>query len=93
MAETLEVTVLNLVPGIVLGLVSATLIAALMHVVRGRTLRDLFSIWMISQAGFWLGHIAATLLGAPLYMIGDLQIVAGVAGSGAALALAIVTHR
>ena len=82
-----------LLPAIVLGLTCGTLIAALAHALRGRTLRDLLSMWLIGQIGFWLGHIAAALYGAPLFMVGDLQIVAGVAGSGAALALAIVTHK
>lgn len=84
---------MTLLPVIVLGVVAATLIASLVHVVRGRTMRDFASIWLIAQAGFWLGHGIAVVFNAPLYTIGDLQIVAGLLGTILALGIAIVRQR
>jgi hypothetical protein len=83
----------NLAPALLLGVTVATLIGAVVHALRGRTTRDFFGIWIVSQGGFWLAHAAASLVNAPLYSVGDLQMVAGVAGSVVLLALAIVTHR
>jgi hypothetical protein len=85
--------IVTLLPVIVLGVITATLIASLVHVVRGRTMRDFVSIWLVAQAGFWLGHGIAVVFNAPLYTIGDLQIVAGFLGTILALGIAIVRHR
>ena len=84
---------MTLLPVIVLGVIAATLIASLVHVVRVRTVRDFASIWLIAQAGFWLGHGIAGVFNAPLYTIGDLQIVSGLLGTIPAMGIAIVRHR
>lgn len=76
-----------------LGAVCATALAAAVHVWRGRTRRDLLTIWLVAQAGFWIGHLAASLVGAPLYAVGDLQVVAGLAGGATALGARIVASR
>ncbi len=76
-----------------LGVVCASVLAALLHLWRGRTRRDLFTAWLVVQAGFWLGHLLGILFSAPFYTVGDLQIVAGFAGGGLAIALQIVAAR
>jgi hypothetical protein len=83
----------TLLPVILLGVITATLIGSIVHVVRGRTISDFVSIWLIAQIGFWLGHGVAVVFRAPLYTVGDLQIVAGVAGTLLALGIAIVRHK
>ena len=84
---------MTFVPVIVLGGVTATLVAALVHWVRGRTMRDFLRLWLYAQIGFWLGHGVAIAFNAPLYTIGDLQIIPAAAGSLLATGIAIVRHR
>ena len=83
----------TLLPAILLGMVTATMLAALFHLARGRTFWDLLAIWLVALAGFWAGHGAAVIFDAPLFVVGDLQIVAGVAGCVLALISAIVSHK
>ena len=56
------------------------MLAAVMHLTRGRTMRDLAVIWLAVSVGFWLTAIAAAWLRAPLYAIGELQLIAGLVG-------------
>lgn len=67
-------------PAVVLGVVTSTMLAAVMHLTRGNTLRDLGVIWVAVSAGFWLSALAAAWLRAPLYTVGQLQLIAGLAG-------------
>jgi hypothetical protein len=83
----------TLLPAIVLGGVMATLVAALVHWVRGRTMRDFVRLWVYAQIGFWLGHGLAVAFNAPLYTIGDLQIIPAAVGSLLATGIAIVRHK
>ena len=76
-----------------LGTVCASALAAAAHVWRGHTRRDLLTIWLVTQAGFWIGHWAASLLGVPLYTVGDLHVVAGLAGGAAAIGTQIAASR
>lgn len=84
---------MTLLPVIILGGVTATLVAALAHWMRGRTMRDFLRLWAYSQIGFWLGHGAAVAFNAPLYTIGDLQIIPAAVGSLLATGIAIVRHK
>jgi len=77
----------------VLGLTVATMLAALTHLWLGGSLRSLLCLWLLIQMGFWGAAIAAALARAPLYTIGDLQIVAATAGGLAISVLKIVTRR
>ncbi len=70
----------TVLPAVVLGVVSSTMLAAVMHLTRGSTLRDLTVIWIAVSAGFWLSALAAAWLRAPLYTVGQLQLIAGLAG-------------
>ena len=80
----------TVVPALVLGLVSSTMLAAVMHLTRGNTLRDLAVIWLAVSSGFWVSAVAAAWLRSPLYTVGELQLVAGLAGG---LAAALVVTR
>ena len=82
-----------LLPPIVLGLTVATLLAALMHLLTGGPLRSLISLWLRIQIVFWVADVAAAAMRAPLYAIGDLQIVAATAGGLAIGILTIVTRK
>ena len=81
----------TIVPALLLGVVSSTLLAAVMHLTRGRTMRDLGVIWLAVSVGFWLTAIAAAWLRAPLYAIGELQLIAGLVGG--LVAALIVTRK
>lgn len=78
---------------VVFGVVAATMLAALAHLLRGQNTRDLLGMWLRVQAGFWLAHVIAALLNLPLYTVGDLQIVAAVAGGALAAVLGIIAAR
>lgn len=82
-----------LLPPIVLGLTVATLLAAIIHLLTGGPLRSLLSLWLRIQVVFWAADVAAAVLRAPLYAIGDLQIVAATAGGLAAGIFTIVTRK
>ena len=88
-----EVTAPALLPPVVLGLTVATMLAAFTHLWLGGSLRNLLSLWLLIQIGFWASDFAAALARAPLYTIGDLQIVAATTGGLAISVLKIVTRR
>jgi hypothetical protein len=87
------VTAPALLPPVVLGLTVATMLAAFTHLWLGGSLRSLLSLWLLIQLGFWAADIAAALFRAPLYTIGDLQIVAATTGGLAISILKIVTRK
>jgi hypothetical protein len=62
-------------PLLVLSLVIATLYAALFHLLRGQTMRDLVLFWAASLLGFAAGHLVAAGLSWPDPLIGELHIV------------------
>jgi hypothetical protein len=82
-----------LAPSIVLGLITATMLAAIAHLMRGHTLHDLLSIWLAVQIGFWVVALVAAWLRAPLFTVGELQLGAGLIGGVTSLGIAIVTHK
>ncbi len=84
---------LELVLPIVLGAVVATMIAAGAYVARGRSRRDLLVWFVAAQGGFWGAHLIAALFRLPILTVGDLQIVAGIAGGVTAIVLQIVAAR
>jgi CHASE2 domain-containing sensor protein len=61
-------------PLLALSLVVATLYAALFHLLRGRTMRDLLLYWAASLAGFAAGHLIAAALSWPDPLVGELHI-------------------
>lgn len=82
-----------LLPPIVLGLTVATMLAAITHLWLGGPLRSLLSLWLFVQIGFWAADFAAALYRAPLYTIGDLQIVAATTGGLVISIFSIVTRK
>ena len=62
-------------PLLVLSLVIATLYAALFHLLRGQTMRDLVLYWATSLLGFAAGHLIAAGLSWPDPLIGELHVV------------------
>jgi len=78
----------TVVPAVLLGVVSSTMLAAVVHLTRGSTIRDLIVIWIAVSLGFWLAAIAAAWLRAPLYTIGELQLIAGLVGGTIAALIA-----
>jgi len=78
---------------LLLGVVVATLIAAVVHLTSGRSARDLAVIWIRVQIGFWLAHLTAVVFGLQIYGVGDLQIVEGIAGALLVSAWQIVTQK
>ncbi len=80
-------------PAVLLGVTISTMLAAVAHLLRGQTMRDLASIWLIVQVGFWPAHWLASLSHAPLWPIGELQWLAGLGGGALALTLAIVSRK
>jgi hypothetical protein len=87
------VTAPALLPPILLGITVATTLAAITHLWCGGTLRNLAALWLFIQIGFWVAHFGAALIRAPLYAIGDLQIVAATTGGLVISALLIVTRK
>ncbi|MCA1553704.1 MAG: hypothetical protein LC737_04935 [Chloroflexi bacterium] len=83
----------TVVPSIVLGVIAGTILAAVVHLIRGDSVRGLFRLWVAAQLGFWIAAVGAAWVRASLYTVGELQVVAGAAGSALAIALLIVTHR
>ncbi|MBI1802226.1 MAG: hypothetical protein HYR71_11435, partial [Chloroflexi bacterium] len=67
-------------PALLLGLVVSTTAAAAVHLLRGATLRDLLSFWLLVQGGFWLGQVAALIFSDPFWAIGELHIVIALTG-------------
>ena len=88
-----EVMAPALLPPLILGLTVATMLAAFTHLWLGGSLRSLLSLWLFVQIGFWASNFAAALARAPLYTIGDLQIVAATTGGVAVSVLTIVRRR
>ena len=82
-----------LLPPVVLGLTVATMLAAFTHLCLGGSLRSLLALWLLVQIGFWAADFAAALFRAPLYTVGDLQIVAATTGGVAISVLKIVTRK
>jgi len=62
------------IPLLVLSLVIATLYAALFHLLRGRTMRDLLLYWATAVVGFAAGHMIAAALSWPDPLVGELHI-------------------
>ncbi len=81
----------TVVPAVLLGVVSSTMLAAVVHLTRGNTIRDLIVIWIAVSLGFWLAAVAAAWLHAPLFTIGELQLIAGLVGG--MIAALIVTRK
>lgn len=84
---------INLLPALLLGLVVSTLMATALHVLRGQHMRALLPFWLTVQVGFWLAAVVAAIVRAPLYTVGELQLIAGIAGGLLAAALSIVTQK
>jgi hypothetical protein len=61
-------------PLLVLSLVIATLYAALFHLLRGQTMRDLVLYWAASLVGFGAGQLIAAALSWPDPLIGELHV-------------------
>jgi len=66
---------MDLSPLWVLSLVIATLYAALFHLLRGQTMRDLVLLWATSVLGFAAGQLIAAALSWPDPLIGELHVV------------------
>ena len=80
-------------PAFVLSVLIASICAALFHIWRGRSLRDLATYWVASVLGFLLGQWAAIALGWNLLVLGQVHLLEGVIVAGAALCVVMVAQR
>jgi hypothetical protein len=62
-------------PALLLGLILSAAYAALLHVWKGRGLRDLLLYQVASGGGFAVGQLLGVLLQIPLPRIGQLHVV------------------
>jgi hypothetical protein len=75
-------------PLLALSLVIATLYAAVFHLLRGQTMRDLVLYWGASLVGFAVGHLIAAALSLPDPLIGELHVAPASLASLLSMALA-----
>lgn len=68
-------------PALILALVVATLYAAAMHLLGGRTGRQLLVTWIAAVVGFGVGQVLATLLAWRDPLVGELHMVTASATS------------
>lgn len=80
-------------PSLLLGVLFAGLYGALFHLVRGGSLRRLFSYLLLSMAGFALGHIIGNWRSWILFPIGPLNFGAATLGSILLLASSLIPFR
>ncbi len=62
-------------PPLVFSVVLASMYAALFHLWRGKTLKDLLLYWVAALLGFGLGQIIGNSLGFDVLMIGQVHAV------------------
>ena len=68
-------------PAIALSLVLSVLYAALFHVWRGETVRELLLYVVASALGFGLGQLVASLTGMELLKIGQIHLLQATIGA------------
>lgn len=74
-------------PGLLLGLIVSVAYAALFHLWRGRSLRDLFLFVVASLLGFGVGQFVGAFTQLPWFQIGEVHMVEATIGAWLALAL------
>jgi hypothetical protein len=62
-------------PALLLGLLLSVAYAGLLHVWKGRSLRDLLLYLVASAVGFAIGHLLGLLLQIPLPRIGEVHVI------------------
>ena len=62
-------------PALLLGLLLSVAYAALLHVWKGSSLRDLLLYLVASAVGFAVGHLLGLLLQIPLPRIGEVHVI------------------
>lgn len=62
------------IQGFILGFVIAILLGALLHLITGGSLLRLGIYILLSLIGFWVGHIAATLMNWTFLKVGVIQL-------------------
>jgi len=75
-------------PALLLSALIAAIYAALFHLLRGRTLRELPLYLIASGLGFALGQLAGNLIGLNVFVIGPIHIVEASLGSWVLLFIA-----
>ena len=75
-------------PALLLSFVVATLYAAVFHLLRGRSGRQLLITWIAALVGFGAGQALATLLSWPDPVIGEVHLVTASATSWLSMFLA-----
>lgn len=74
-------------PGLLLGLLVSVAYAALFHLWRGRSLRDLILFILASVLGFGVGQFVGAFTQVPWFQIGEVHMVEATLGAWLALAL------
>jgi len=64
-------------PSLVFGFVLATIYGLVFYLVFGRGWWRLMFDWLVSVAGFFLGHWVAGLLGLAIFNVGELRVIEG----------------
>lgn len=77
-------------PSLVLSLVLSMGIAAMFHLWRGRSLRDLLLYLLVAMVGFGAGQLVGTIIRTPLLQVGDVHLLEASVGAWVALAVAHV---
>lgn len=77
-------------PSLVLSLVLSVGIAAMFHLWRGRSLRDLLLFLLVAFVGFGVGQLVGTIIRTPLLQVGDVHLLEASIGAWLALAIAHV---
>lgn len=72
-------------PGLLLGMIIASLIGALFHLLRGGGLGRLLLYLLMAWVGFWAGHILGAIQNWTFLSIGPLRLGTAVIGSLVAL--------
>jgi hypothetical protein len=62
-------------PALLLGLLLSVAYATLLHLWKGRSLRDLLLYLLASAGGFAIGQVLGVLLQMPIFRIGQLHVV------------------
>ncbi len=75
------------IPGIIFGLVVATLLGCLLHLWRGGGFGRLVYYILISWVGFWAGHIIGVSLGWNFWNVGPLNLGMAILGNVIILAV------